>query len=253
MQLKDKIIFLTGGSQGIGAECARAYAREGARLAIAALVKDEIDEVISELEGEHLALPCDVSDQFQVEKAINDTRSFFGRIDAIHNNAGIAHPSKCLHDTTMDEWDRLMNVNVKSIYLTTRYGFEFLKSSKGCILNTSSMVGSIGQSLHAAYTATKGAINALTKSMALDYAAYGIRVNAVAPAGVWTPMLRNWAKEQPNTAEIETYLDQIHPLGYCPTGDVIADACVFLLSEKARFITGTILPVSGGAELGYKR
>jgi NAD(P)-dependent dehydrogenase (short-subunit alcohol dehydrogenase family) len=224
MQLKDKIIFLTGGSQGIGAECARAYAREGARLAIAALVKDEIDEVISELEGEHLALPCDVSDQ-----------------------------SKCLHDTTMDEWDRLMNVNVKSIYLTTRYGFESLKSSKGCILNTSSMVGSIGQSLHAAYTATKGAINALTKSMALDYAAYGIRVNAVAPAGVWTPMLRNWAKEQPNTAEIETYLDQIHPLGYCPTGDVIADACVFLLSEKARFITGTILPVSGGAELGYKR
>jgi NAD(P)-dependent dehydrogenase (short-subunit alcohol dehydrogenase family) len=253
MQLKDKIIFLTGGSQGIGAECARAYAREGARLAIAALVKDEIDEVISELEGEHLALPCDVSDQSQVEKAINDTRSFFGRIDAIHNNAGIAHPSKCLHDTTMDEWDRLMNVNVKSIYLTTRYGFESLKSSKGCILNTSSMVGSIGQSLHAAYTATKGAINALTKSMALDYAAYGIRVNAVAPAGVWTPMLRNWAKEQPNTAEIETYLDQIHPLGYCPTGDVIADACVFLLSEKARFITGTILPVSGGAELGYKR
>jgi meso-butanediol dehydrogenase/(S,S)-butanediol dehydrogenase/diacetyl reductase len=115
------------------------------------------------------------------------------------------------------------------------------------------MVGSIGQSLHAAYTATKGAINALTKSMALDYAAYGIRVNAVAPAGVWTPMLRNWAKEQPNTAEIETYLDQIHPLGYCPTGDVVADACVFLLSEKARFITGTILPVSGGAELGYKR
>lgn len=253
MQLKDKIIFLTGGSQGIGAECARAYAREGARLAIAALVKDEIDEVISELEGEHLALPCDVSDQSQVEKAINDTRSFFGRIDAIHNNAGIAHPSKCLHDTTMDEWDRLMNVNVKSIYLTTRYGFEFLKSSKGCILNTSSMVGSIGQSLHAAYTATKGAINALTKSMALDYAAYGIRVNAVAPAGVWTPMLRNWSKEQPNTVEIETYLDQIHPLGYCPTGDVIADACVFLLSEKARFITGTILPVSGGAELGYKR
>ncbi len=253
MQLKDKVIFLTGGSQGIGAECARAYAREGARLAIAALVRDEIEEVISELQGEHLALPCDVSNQTQVENAIRDSLAFFGRIDAIHNNAGIAHPSKCLHDTSSDEWDRLMNVNVKSIYLTTRYGFEALKSSKGSILNTSSMVGSIGQSLHAAYTATKGAINALTKSMALDYASYGIRVNAVAPAGVWTPMLRNWAAEQPNTAEIETYLDQIHPLGYCPTGDVIADACVFLLSEKARFITGTILPVSGGAELGYRR
>lgn len=253
MLLKDKVIFLTGGSQGIGAECARAYAREGARLAIAALVREEIEEVIAGLGGDHLALPCDVSVEGQVRDAISATMQHFGRIDAIHNNAGIAHPSKCLHDTTTDEWDRLMAVNVKSIYLTTRYGFEALKENRGCILNTSSMVGSIGQSLHAAYTATKGAVNALTRSMALDYAVYGIRVNAVAPAGVWTPMLRAWAEEQPNTAEIEAYLDQIHPLGYCPTGEVIADACVFLLSDKARFITGTILPVSGGAELGYRR
>lgn len=253
MLLKDKVIFLTGGSQGIGAECARAYAIEGAKLAIAALDKEGIEQVIEGLTGDHLSLPCDVSNDAQVEKAIEQTLEKFGRIDAIHNNAGIAHPSKCLHDTTTDEWDRLMAVNVKSIYLTTRYGFESLKSSRGCILNTSSMVGSIGQSLHAAYTATKGAINALTKSMALDYAVHGIRVNAVAPAGVWTPMLRRWAEEQPNTAEIENYLDQIHPLGYCPTGEVIADACVFLLSDKARFITGTILPVSGGAELGYRR
>ena len=253
MLLNDKVIFLTGGSQGIGAECARAYAREGARLAIAALDKDGIDEVISGLDGDHLCLPCDVSSAAGVEEAILQTIAHFGHIDAIHNNAGIAHPSKTLHETTTDEWDRLMEVNVKSIYHTTRYGFEALKASRGSILNTSSMVGSIGQSLHAAYTATKGAINALTKSMALDYAVYGIRVNAVAPAGVWTPMLRRWAEEQPNTVEIENYLDQIHPLGYCPTGDVIADACTFLLSEKARFITGTILPVSGGAELGYRR
>ena len=119
-------------------------------------------------------------------------------------------------------------------------------------MNTSSLVGEIGQENHAAYTATKGAMNTLTKSMALDYAQYKIRVNAVLPAGVWTPMLREWSKEQPNPASIAQYLDDIHPLGYCPEGDVIADACVFLLSEKARFITGTILPVSGGAELGYR-
>jgi meso-butanediol dehydrogenase / (S,S)-butanediol dehydrogenase / diacetyl reductase len=253
MLLKDKVIFLTGGSQGIGAECARAYAKEGARLAIAALDKEGIEEVIEGLVGDHLSLPCDVSNEKQVEGAIRHTLDKFGRIDAIHNNAGIAHPSKCLHDTTTEEWDRLMAVNVKSIYLTIRYGFEAIKNTRGSILNTSSMVGNMGQSLHAAYTATKGAINALTKSMALDYAVHGIRVNAVAPAGVWTPMLRNWAQEQPNTSEIESYLDQIHPLGYCPTGEVIADACVFLLSDKARFITGTILPVSGGAELGYRR
>jgi NAD(P)-dependent dehydrogenase (short-subunit alcohol dehydrogenase family) len=89
--------------------------------------------------------------------------------------------------------------------------------------------------------------------MALDYSKFGIRVNAVSPAGVWTPMLRQWCNEQPDPASIEKYLDEIHPLGYCPEGDVIADACVFLLSDMARFITGCILPVGGGAELGYRR
>lgn len=252
MLLKNKVIFLTGGSMGIGAECAKAYAKEGALLAIAALDHAAIEAVIQEIGGAHLCLPCDVSDEVLVKDAIEKTIAHFGRIDAIHNNAGIAYPSKALHETTTEEWDKLMNVNLKSVYLTTKYGFEALKASKGTILNTSSLVAEIGQELHAAYSATKGAMNTLTKSMALDYAKYGIRVNAVAPAGVWTPMLRDWSKEQPNSTEIENYLDKIHPLGYCPSGDVVADACVFLLSEKARFITGCILPISGGAELGYR-
>ena len=111
----------------------------------------------------------------------------------------------------------------------------------------------IGQENHAAYTATKGGMNTLTKSMALDYAPLGIRVNAVCPAGTWTPMLRKWAEEQPDSNGIQRYLDEIHPLGYCPEGDVIADACVFLLSDKARFVTGHIMHVSGGAEIGYRR
>jgi NAD(P)-dependent dehydrogenase (short-subunit alcohol dehydrogenase family) len=115
------------------------------------------------------------------------------------------------------------------------------------------MVGLIGQTLHAAYTATKGGMIALTKSMALDYAPFGIRVNAICPAGVWTPALERWCNEQPDPTSIRKYLDDIHPLGYCPQGDVIADAAVFLLSSKARFLTGCILPVSGGAELGYRR
>ena len=99
----------------------------------------------------------------------------------------------------------------------------------------------------------KGGMNALTKSLALDYAKYGIRVNAVCPAGTWTPMLRKWCAEQPDPGSIERYLDEIHPLGYCPEGDVIADPCVFLISDQARFITGHIMHVSGGAELCYRR
>jgi NAD(P)-dependent dehydrogenase (short-subunit alcohol dehydrogenase family) len=115
------------------------------------------------------------------------------------------------------------------------------------------MVGLLGQQDHAAYVATKGGMISLTKAMAADYAKYQIRVNAVCPAGAWTPMLEQWAAEQPNPDGIRRYLDDIHLLGYCPRGDVVADAATFLLSSKARFITGCILPVSGGAELGYRR
>jgi meso-butanediol dehydrogenase / (S,S)-butanediol dehydrogenase / diacetyl reductase len=253
MLLKNKVIFLTGGSAGIGLECAKAYAQEGAQLCIVSRSKTDLDKTIEIIGSNHLSIACDVSNEEQVQHALQQTIAHFGKLDAIHNNAGIAHPAKALHETTTEEWDNLLNINLKSVYLTTKYGFSALQASKGCILNTSSLVGSIGQAIHAAYSATKGAMNTLTKSMALDYAPYQIRVNAVAPAGVWTPMLRSWAAEQPDPSSIATYLDEIHPLGYCPEGDTIADACVFLLSNKARFITGCILPVSGGAEIGYKR
>lgn len=250
--LSDKVIFLTGGSTGIGLECAKAYAKEGASVAIIAACPDQVDTAVKVLGDEHTGIVCDVSIASDVKMAIGKTIARYGKIDAIHNNAGIATPSKALHETSDEEWEKLMDVNLKSMLYTTRFGFEALKASGGCILNTSSLVGEIGQDNHAAYSATKGGMNALTKSMALDYAPYKIRVNAVLPAGVWTPMLREWMKEQDDAASIEKYLDDIHPLGYCPEGDVIADACVFLLSDKARFITGTILSISGGAELGYR-
>jgi meso-butanediol dehydrogenase/(S,S)-butanediol dehydrogenase/diacetyl reductase len=252
-QLNNKVIFLTGGSEGIGHECAKAYAREGARVVIVTNEATAIDRVIKKLGSEHLGICCDVTQEKEVKSAIEKTLLRYGRLDVIHNNAGIANPSAALHETTSEEWDALMNVNLKGIYHTVKYGFESLRASEGCILNTSSLVGEIGQEMHAAYTATKGGVNALTKSMALDYAKYNIRVNAVSPAGVWTGMLRKWTKQQPDENNIPAYLDAIHPLGYCPDGDVVADACVFLLSDKARFITGCILPVSGGAELGYRR
>jgi NAD(P)-dependent dehydrogenase (short-subunit alcohol dehydrogenase family) len=250
--LNDKIIFLTGGSEGIGYECAKAYAAEGAKVMLAALDTNRISKVIEELGQDHFGIRCDVSVASDVKSAIKKTLQVYGKIDAIHNNAGIATPSKALHETTEEEWINLMNVNLKGIYHTIKYGFEELKNSRGSILNTSSLVGEIGQEIHAAYTATKGGVNALTKSMALDYAKYNIRVNAVSPAGVWTDTLRKWNAEQPADVNMEAYLDGIHPIGYCPNGDVVADVCVFLLSDKARFITGCIMPVSGGAELGYR-
>lgn len=253
MLLQDKVIFLTGGSTGIGFDCAKAYAAEGAKVALVARNGDLSAAAAAELGPDHLGFACDVSSDSDVKNAIERTLTRFGKIDAIHNNAGIANPSKPLHETSDAEWDALFNINLKSLLHTTRHGIAALRASKGCILNTSSLVGVIGQEIHAVYTATKGGMNTLTKSMALDYAKDGIRVNAACPAGTWTPMLRKWASEQPDPSGVSQYLDEIHPLGYCPDGDVIADACVFLISSKARFITGHIMHISGGAEIGYRR
>jgi meso-butanediol dehydrogenase / (S,S)-butanediol dehydrogenase / diacetyl reductase len=251
--LAGKVIVLTGGADGIGRECALAYASAEATIAILDRDLERAQQTVSDAGGKCIALHADVSDGNQVNSAISTILKRFGRIDAVHNNAGIASPSKPLHETTEQEWDDLQRINVKSVYWTTRFAFEALAESKGAILNTASMVGLMGQQNHAAYVASKGAMISLTKAMAADYARYSVRVNAVCPAGVWTPMLEKWCAEQPDPESIRRYLDDIHLLGSCPHGDVIADAAVFLLSSKARFITGCILPVSGGAELGYKR
>jgi meso-butanediol dehydrogenase/(S,S)-butanediol dehydrogenase/diacetyl reductase len=250
--LDNKVVFLTGGTEGIGFECAKAYQRAGARLCIVSNTEESIAEARKHL-PEVLFVLADVSVADDVRRAIEHAISRFDKIDVIHNNAGISSPSKILSETTEEEWTKLFDINVKGIYYTTKYGIGALIKSRGVILNTGSLVAEIGQERHAAYTATKGAVSALTKSMALDYAQQGIRVNAVAPAGVWTPMLKRWSSQEPDPASVENYLNEIHALGYCPDGDVIADACLFLISDLARFITGCILPVSGGAELGYKR
>ncbi|MBB5635167.1 NAD(P)-dependent dehydrogenase (short-subunit alcohol dehydrogenase family) [Pedobacter cryoconitis] len=252
--LNDKVVFLTGGTEGIGFECAKVYHQAGATLSILTNDKESLKKARNEFTDDRIHyILADVSSSQEIKNAITETVSKFGKIDIIHNNAGISNPSKTICETSDEEWQRLFDINVKGIYHTTKYGIAELKKNKGNILNTSSIVGEIGQPIHAGYSATKGAINALTKSMALDYAPFGIRVNSVAPAGVWTPMLRTWSKQQPDTEKIKEYLDAIHPLGYCPEGGVIADACLFLISEQARFITGCILPVSGGAELGYRK
>ena len=251
--LEGKVIVLTGGASGIGRECAIAYAREGAIVAILDRNIEDAKETANGLGNRSIAYYADVSKGSDIEAAIGSVLKEFGRLDAVHNNAGIVSPSCPLHETTEDQWDDLHRTNLKSVYWTTKFAFAALVESKGTILNTASMVGLLGQTDHAAYVATKGGTISLTKAMAADYARYQIRVNAVCPAGAWTPMLEQWAAEQPNPAGIRQYLDDIHLLGYCPRGDVIADAAAFLLSSKARFITGCILPVSGGAELGYRR
>src|SRR6202789_4572565 len=212
--LEGKVILLTGGASGIGRECAIAYAREGATVAIVDRNFEEASGVAKELGNQSTACRADVSHGTEVEAAITAILKEFGRLDAVHNNAGIVSPSCPLHETTEEQWDDLHRTNLKSVYWTTKFAFPALVESKGTILNTASMVGLLGQQDHAAYVATKGGIILLTKAMAADYAKYHIRVNAVCPAGAWTPMLEQWAAEQPNTDGIRKYLAAIHLLGY---------------------------------------
>jgi meso-butanediol dehydrogenase / (S,S)-butanediol dehydrogenase / diacetyl reductase len=252
-RLKNKIVLLTGGATGIGRECALAYGREGATVVVLDRNLDDARNTAEQAGNNSLALQVDVADGNAIGTAIASVIHSFGRLDAVHNNAGIVGPSRPLHQTSEEEWDELQKVNLKSVYWTTKYAFSSLVQCKGTILNTASMVGLIGQQNHAAYVATKGGMISLTKAMAADYGQYGIRVNAICPAIVWTPMLEAWAASQDAPETMRQLFNEMSLLGYCPQGDVIADAAVFLLSEESRFITGCILPVSGGAEIGYKR
>jgi meso-butanediol dehydrogenase / (S,S)-butanediol dehydrogenase / diacetyl reductase len=252
-ELAGKIIVITGGGSGIGAECAMAYTREGAQVALLDRDLEAADTTAARVGGGCLAVAADVADGAMVESAISRIIERFGRIDAVHNNAGIASPSLPLHETSEVDWDHLLDVNVKSVYWTTKFAFRHLAASKGSILNTASIVGFIGQKNHAAYVASKGAMISLTKSMAVDYARIPIRVNAICPAAVWTPTLERWCTEQSDVSGTRESLDHIHLLEPCPHADVVADVAAFLLSQRARFMTGCIVPVSGGAELGYRR
>jgi meso-butanediol dehydrogenase/(S,S)-butanediol dehydrogenase/diacetyl reductase len=251
--LNNKVILLTGGATGIGRECALAYAREGAAVGIVDRNFEEARATATEAGNNSFAIAADVSNGQAIELAVKTLLDRFGRIDAIHNNAGIVGPARPLHETSEAEWDELQDINLKSVYWTTKYGFEALVASKGTILNTASMVGLLGQQDHAAYVATKGGMISLTKAMAADYGKHGIRVNAICPAIVWTPMLELWADSQSDPDATRRLFNEMSLLGYTPHGDVVSDAAVFLLSEESRFITGCILPVSGGAEIGYKR
>lgn len=250
-RLQDRVALVTGGAAGIGAAIVRRFVMEGARVVIGDLDQPRGSRLGAELGPAAAFQVLDVADPDSFATAIARTVEFGGRLDILVNNAGIALPAAPIQETSLTEFEQLIDVNLRSVFLGCRLAYPHLRAVRGCVLNISSMAGVTGQERHAVYGATKGAINALTRCAAVDWGRDGIRINALCPAGVWTDTLRQWMKAQPDAAGIEDYLQRIHALGYCPEPAEIASVAAFLCSDEARFVTGCLMPVSGGSECGY--
>jgi NAD(P)-dependent dehydrogenase (short-subunit alcohol dehydrogenase family) len=248
-RLENKVAWISGAASGIGEATARLFAREGAKVALVDRRIVPTRLLAAELSSERneaLPLACDVSQEKQVRDSIRQTVARFGRLDVLVNNAGIVH-IKPLHRHTEREWDRVMDVNVKSMFFAVKHAIPHLRRSRrGCIVNLGSISSFVGQALTPAYTTSKHAIVGLTKSIALDYAADGIRCNCVCPGITDTPMLREHLNTQPDPeAALAARLRRV-PLGVALTPHDIAKTILYLCCDDSSGITGTTLVIDAG-------
>jgi len=245
MRLADKTALVTGAAQGFGLGIAETFAREGARVALIDLNAAAAEAAAARIGSGAIALGCDVSKSDQVDRAVEETIRGFGRLDIVVNNAGTTHRNKPMTDVTEDEFDRIFAVNVKSIFLMTRAVLpHFRQRGGGVMLNIGSTAGLRPRPGLAWYNASKGAVNLLSKSMAVELAPDRVRVNALAPVAGDTPLLASFMGE--DTPEKRAAFKATIPWGRLSTPQDIANAALFLCSEEADMITGVVLEVDGG-------
>ena len=256
MIFEGKTALVTGAARGIGQAVALHLAREGAGVAMIdrdrAAVEAAAAEVNQVRSGSALALVADVSCAREVSRAVESAVAHFHGLDVLVNNAGI-HFARAIDAYTDEEWQKIFSVNVNGAFYATRAALPALRRAKGVIVMVSSMTALVGQDQGAAYVASKGALVSMTKALALELAPDGIRVNCVCPAGVDTPLMRSWASTLPDPEAVLRGQADMHLLKRLATAGDIASAIAFLASPAASFITGTIIPVEGGATLGYRR
>jgi NAD(P)-dependent dehydrogenase (short-subunit alcohol dehydrogenase family) len=246
-EFQDKVFMVTGGASGIGKATAIMFAREGAKVVIADIsIKGGQDTVqeIKRMGGMATYIQTDVSKAREIENLINQIIESYGKLDFAFNNAGIDHKITSMHEVTEGTWDKVISVNLKGVWLCMKFELaQMLKQGHGVIVNTSSVGGLVGSPGLTAYTASKGGINQLTKTAAIEYAGAGIRVNALCPALTLTPLTESFLQNSPEAAK--RVLEQ-SPIGRMATTEEMACAVLWLCSEAASYVTGICLPVDGG-------
>lgn len=245
MRLKGKTALVTGGAQGFGLGIAETFAREGARVAILDINLDQARAAAKAIGRRAMAVRCDVAKAKSVEAAVARILARFGHLDIVINNAGISHRNQPMLNVTEEEFDRVFAVNVKSIYLMTKATVpHFRTRGGGCIVNIGSTAGIRPRPGLTWYNASKGAVNLMSKSMAVELAPDRIRVNAIAPVAGETPLLATFMGE--DTPEKRAAFKASIPWGRLSTPQDIANAALFLCSDEAEMVTGSVMEVDGG-------
>jgi len=240
MKLKGKVAVITGGASGIGEFTARAMVNEGAKVVIADM-NDELGfKLVKELNENAIYVHVNVTNEADTEKMIATAVSTYGKIDILVNNAGIGSLSPTA-DQSLEDWRKLLAVNLDGVFLAAKHAIKAMqKSGGGSIVNIASILGHVGQAQTAAYAASKGGVVNFTRAIAVEYAKENIRVNAVCPGYINTPLLDQLDENMKN------HLISLHPIGRLGKSEEVAKAILFLASDDASFVTGANLLVDGG-------
>lgn len=257
MRLDGKVCFVTGGASGMGRLAAAMFCAEGARVAVADVNAEACESAAAAARkgaagvGDAFALPCDVTRESEVREAIAATVARYGGLHVLYNNAGIMMAEdRSVVDTEEWVWDRTLAVNLKGIYLCCRHGIpEMIRSGGGSVINIASFVALLGCSVpQDAYTASKGAVIALTKSLAVQFAPRGVRSNAICPGPIETPLLTEWLLADPEARRVRLARN---PTGRFGRPEDIVNAGIFLASDESAWTNGAVLVIDGGITSNY--
>lgn len=250
MNFEDKVVVVTGAGAGIGKETAIQFAERGAKVIVATLSEQRghqvANHIVKHTKGDAIFIQLDVSNNDSVLNMVQKTVDLFGGIDILVNNAGIYYEGDVVH-TPEEAWDKVMAVNLKGAYLCSHHVVPImLKNETGVIVNVSSEAGLVGMTGQTAYNVSKAGMISLTKSMAVDYAQKGIRVNAVCPGTTETPLVQNIIKNADDPGAVRRQMEMIRPLNRLGKPEEIAKAILVMSSEELGYATGAVLTVDGG-------